>query len=291
MKLGRNDACWCGSGKKYKACHMAFDDKISMICNKNKRIIEPPRNIIKTQAQIDGIRRAGEINSKVLDAIEAHVKEGVSTGELDRICAETTKKLGGICACLGYEGYPKTVCTSINEVVCHGIPDDNRILKSGDIINVDCTTIVDGFYGDASRMYMIGDVDEKKRKLVEVTKECLDEATKLAMPWTTMGDFAYAINKRATENGYTVVREIGGHGIGIDFHEEPWVSHIGHPDSGMLIVPGMTFTIEPMINMGKADVFCDEEDGWTIYTDDGQPSAQWEYTLVITETGNEIVSR
>lgn len=291
MKLGRNDACWCKSGKKYKACHMMFDDKIESICNKTKAIIAPPREIIKTQEQIDGIRRAGEINSKVLDAIEAHVKEGVTTEELDRICAEKTKELGGICACLGYEGYPKNVCTSINEVVCHGIPSEKRFLQSGDIVNIDCTTIVDGYYGDASRMYMIGEVSDKKRKLVKVTKECLDEAVKIAQPWTTLGDFGYAINKRATENGFSVVREIGGHGVGIDFHEEPWVPHIGQPNSGMLIVPGMTFTIEPMINMGKPDVFVDAEDGWTVYTDDNLPSAQWEYTLVITKDGNEIVSR
>ena len=145
----------------------------------------------------------------------------------------------------------------------------NGFLQSGDIVNVDCTTIVDGFYGDASRMFLIGEVSEEKKKLVRVTKECLDEAVGIAKPWTTLGDFGYAINKRAKENGYSVVVEIGGHGVGVEFHEEPWVPHIGEPGTGMLLVPGMTITIEPMINMGTSDVYCDEDDGWTIYTDDG----------------------
>ncbi len=290
MKIGRNEPCWCGSGKKYKACHMAFDDKIEVICNKNKKITRPTPDMIKTPEQLDGIRRAGEINSKILDAVAEHVKEGVSTGELDRIVAEKTKELGGIPAPLNYEGFPKSVCTSINDVVCHGIPDDNRFLEDGDIVNIDCTTIYEGYYGDASRMFMIGDVDPLWVKLVEITKECLDEAVKIAQPWTTLGDFGYLINKRASDNGFSVVREIGGHGCGVDFHEDPWVPHIGKPDSGCLIVPGMSFTIEPMINVGKPNVYCDSDDGWTIYTDDGSPSAQWEYHLIITENGNEIVS-
>ncbi len=291
MKLGRNEACWCGSGRKYKSCHMAFDEKIEHYMLTYPHAEEPPRSIIKTPAQIEGIRKAGEINSMVLDSVAEMIGEGVSTQEIDDLVAKRTAELGGICACLGYQGYPKNVCTSIDDVVCHGIPDPKRILQSGDIVNVDCTTIVDGFYGDASRMFLIGEVSEEKKKLVQVTKECLDEAVGIAKPWTTLGDFGYAINKRAKENGYSIVVEIGGHGVGVEFHEEPWVPHIGEPGTGMLLVPGMTITIEPMINMGTSDVYCDEDDGWTIYTDDGKPSAQWEYTLVITETGNEILSR
>ena len=179
----------------------------------------------------------------------------------------------------------------MNEQVCHGFPSEKVILKEGDIINVDCSTILNGYFSDSSRMFCIGEVSLEKKKLVQVTKECLDEAVGIAKPWTTLGDFGYAINKRAKENGYSVVVEIGGHGVGVEFHEEPWVPHIGEPGTGMLLVPGMTITIEPMINMGTSDVYCDEDDGWTIYTDDGKPSAQWEYTLVITETGNEILSR
>lgn len=290
MKLGRNDSCWCGSGRKYKACHMAFDDKMELCANKGKGIILPPHEIIKTPEQIEGIRKAGKINSQVLDEVEKYVKEGVSTEKLNQVAEEVTRDLGGIPACLGYEGFPKSICTSINEVVCHGIPDENRFLQNGDIINIDCTTIVDGYYGDASRMYMIGKVSEARQKLVRVAKECLDAAVEIAKPWTPLGDFGYIINKMAQDNGFSVVKEIGGHGVGLEFHEDPWVPHFGKQGTGMLLVPGMTLTIEPMVNQGKDAVFCDEEDGWTIYTEDNLCSAQWEYTLLITETGNEILS-
>jgi methionyl aminopeptidase len=289
MKLGRNDVCWCGSGKKYKTCHMHLDEKIESFRLKHAKV--PTHKMIKTAEQIEGIRKAGEMNTKVLDYIEPYVKEGISTGELDRLAYEYTLQFGCKPACLGYEGYPKTICTSIDEVVCHGIPDENRILKSGDIINIDCTTICDGYYGDASRMYCIGDVTPEKKKLVEVTKECLEIGYQLVKPWTFLGDIGVAVNKHAVENGYSVVREIGGHGVGVEFHEEPWVSHIGTPGGDYLLVPGMIFTIEPMVNMGKADVWQDEEDGWTVRTDDGKPSAQWEYTILVTETGAEILSR
>ena len=291
MKLGRNDSCWCGSGRKYKSCHMQMDEKIEFYHNKNHKIIMPSHDMIKTPEQIEKIRKAGEINSKVLDAVEPYVKEGVSTEKLNQVVEEATRDYGGIPACLNYEGYPKSVCTSINEVVCHGIPDENRILKNGDIINVDCTTIYDGYYGDASRMYMIGEVSEKRRRLVEVTKECLDWALEAAQPWTTFGDFGHIINSHAEENGFSVVKDIGGHGVGVDFHEDLWVPHFGNPNSGVLIVPGMTFTIEPMINQGTDAVYVDTEDGWTVYTEDNLPSAQWEYTILITENGNEILSR
>lgn len=288
MKLGRNDPCWCGSGRKYKVCHMQLDEKILMYQHKGSKV--PTHKMIKTAEQIEGIRVAGEMNTKVLDYISPYVKEGISTGELDKLIYDYTIGLGCIPACLGYEGYPKSVCTSIDEVVCHGIPDDNRILKSGEIINIDCTTIWNGYFGDASRMFCIGEVSPEKKKLVEVTKECLDIGYDLVKPWTHLGDIGYAVNKHAFENGYTVVREIGGHGVGVEFHEEPWVSHIGTPGKDYLLVPGMIFTIEPMVNMGKADVWQDDEDGWTVRTEDGLPSAQWEYTILVTETGAEILS-
>ena len=197
---------------------------------------------------------------------------------------------GGIPAPLGYEGYPKSVCVSIDEVVCHGIPDKNRILKQGEIVNVDVTTILNGYFADASRMFCIGDVGQEKQKLVEFTKECLELGVQAAKPWGYLGDIGYVISQHAYENGYSVVREIGGHGVGLEFHEEPWVSHIGEPNTDMILVPGMIFTIEPMINIGAEDVYEDEKDGWTIRTKDGKPSAQWEYTLLITETGNEILT-
>ena len=288
MKIGRNDKCWCGSGKKYKACHMSFDNRIKDYWNRGYEV--PDHSMIKTPEQIEGIREAGKKNTMVLDFITPYVKEGVSTGELNRLIEEYTREIGGIPACLGYQGYPKSVCISIDDVVCHGIPSDHQILKSGQILNVDCTTIYNGYFGDASRMFCIGDVSEEKKKLVRVTKECVDLALAATKPWGTMGDMGYVCNKHAVENGYSVVREIGGHGCGVQFHEEPWVNHIGQPDEGILFVPGMTFTIEPMVNIGKPDVWEDEDDGWTIRTEDGKPSAQWDYTILVTEDGTEILS-
>jgi len=289
MKLQRNDNCWCKSGLKYKNCHMQFDEKINEFRLKGARV--PNHAMIKNKEQIEGIRKAGEINTMVLDKVSEYVREGISTGELDQIIHDYTIEIGGIPGCLGYEGYPKSVCISINEVVCHGIPDPKRILKSGDIVNIDCTTIYNGYIGDASRMFCIGDVSEEKQKLVRVTKECLDLGLAEVKPWSFLGDIGYVVNKHAVENGYTVVREIGGHGVGLQMHEEPWVSHIGRRGTDMLLVPGMVITIEPMVNMGRPDVYQDDEDGWTIYTDDGKPSAQWEYTILITEDGHEVLSR
>lgn len=288
MRLGRNDMCWCGSQIKYKNCHMQFDERINEF-HRNGAIV-PEHMMIKNKEEIEGIRKAGQINTMVLDKVSEYVKEGISTGELDDIIHKYTLENGGIPACLGYEGYPKSVCTSINEVVCHGIPDHKRILKSGDIVNIDCTTIYNGYFGDASRMFCIGDVPEDKKKLVQVTKECLELGLQEVKPWSFLGDIGYVINQHAKKNGYTVVREIGGHGVGLEMHEEPWVSHIGRRGTDMLLVPGMIFTIEPMVNMGKADVYQDDEDGWTIYTDDGKPSAQWEYTILVTEEGHEVLS-
>ena len=267
---------------------MQLDEKLNAYHLKGAKI--PTHKMIKTPEQIEGVRKAGEANTMVLDYIEPYVKEGISTGELDRLIYDYTLKIGGTPACLNYKGYPKSVCTSIDDVVCHGIPDDNRILKSGEIINVDCTTIYNGYFGDASRMYCIGDVSPEKRKLVEVTKECLDIGFQMVKPWAFLGDMGVAVNHHAMENGYSVVREIGGHGVGVQFHEDQWVSHIGTPGGDYLMVPGMIFTIEPMVNMGKPDVWEDEDDGWTVRTEDGKPSAQWEYTILVTENGAEILS-
>lgn len=290
MKLGRNDLCWCGSNKKYKSCHLAFDEKIAAYEDRGAMV--PPREIIKTPKQIEGIRKAGMINTMILDKVEPYIKEGISTEEINTLIDKFTEELGGIPAPLNYQGYPKSVCVSINEVVCHGIPCKERKLKSGDIVNIDVSTIVDGYFGDSSRMYCIGEVDEEKRKLVEVTKECLELGVKEVKPWGFLGDIGYVINEHAKKNGYSVVREIGGHGIGMEFHEEDfWVSHIGRRGTDMLLVPGLTFTIEPMVNMGTADVYQDDQDGWTIYTQDGKPSAQWEYMLLVTETGVEILAK
>lgn len=250
MKIGRNDKCWCGSGKKFKQCHLPIEEKIAKHYHQGDEV--PTRELLKTKEQIEGIRHAGKINTMVLDKIAEVIKEGMSTEELNKIAHEYTIELGGTPAPLNYHGFPKSICTSINEVVCHGIPSDDEVLKSGDIVNVDVTTIVNGYYADASRMFMIGEVDEEKQKLVRVAKECLDLGLAEAKPWGYIGDIGAAISEHAAKNGYTVVQNIGGHGVGVEFHEEPYVSHVGVRGTDCLIVPGMTFTIEPMINMGVA---------------------------------------
>lgn len=289
MKLGRNDLCWCGSGKKYKQCHERFDKKIETFAL-NGHIV-PDHDIIKTPEQVQKIKESAVINMACLDAVGEAIRAGMTTQEIDDIVYETTKKMGGIPAPLNYEGFPKSVCTSINDQVCHGIPSKDVVLKDGDIINVDCSTILDGYFSDSSRMYMIGNVSEEKRRLVEVTKECCDLGLAAVKPWTFLGDMAQVIHEHAEANGYSVVREIGGHGVGLEFHEEPWVGYCSNAGEDMLIVPGMMFTIEPMINMGTAQIFTDKENGWEVYTMDGKPSAQWEYQILVTEEGAEVISR
>ncbi|HCK87787.1 MAG TPA: methionine aminopeptidase [Erysipelotrichaceae bacterium] len=258
-------------------------------CRK-KRMILPEDSLIKRPVMVEGIRKAGVINTGVLDEVGKHIRAGMTTQDIDDIVAEYTAAHGAICAPLHYEGFPKSVCTSLNNVVCHGIPSRLIKIHDGDIINVDCTTILDGYYADASRMFMIGNVSDARRRLVEETKKCLEIGVAAAQPWATVGDIGYAISKYAHSKGYSVVRELGGHGVGCDFHEDPFVAHIGKKGSGMVLVPGMVITIEPMINAGKAGVVIDPYDDWTIYTKDGSDSAQWEYTLLITETGNEILT-
>ena len=288
VKLGRNDPCWCGSGKKYKACHAAFDDKLARLAQEGH--VVPTHDLIKTPDQIAGIKESAKINVAVLDYIEKNIHAGMNTAEIDKIVYDMTTSMGGIPAPLNYEGFPKSVCTSINDVVCHGIPNKHEILRSGDIINVDVSTIYKGYFSDASRMFMIGEVSPEMRKLVQVTKECMEIGIAAAQPWKQLGDVGAAIQAHAEKNGFSVVRDLCGHGVGMKFHEEPDVEHFGRRGTGMMIVPGMTFTIEPMINMGTYEVFVDEADGWTVCTDDGLPSAQWENMILITETGNEILT-
>ena len=256
----------------------------------NRGHLVPSRKLIKTPEQIEGIRRSGVINTGVLDLVAQEIKEGMSTAQIDKLVYDYTTDHGAIPAPLNYEGFPKSVCTSINEVVCHGIPSEKEILRDGDIINVDVSTILDGYYSDASRMFMIGNVSPEKRRLVEVTKECLQIGMEAAKPFGWVGDIGHAIQKHAQKNGYGVVRDLCGHGVGLAFHEEPEVAHFGQKGTGMLLVPGMVFTIEPMINMGTWRVFIDEEDGWTGVTEDELPSAQWEHTFLMTETGLEILT-
>ena len=256
----------------------------------NKGHLVPPRKLIKTAEQIEGIRRSSVVNTGVLDLVAREIKAGMSTAEIDKLVYDYTVSHGAIPAPLNYEGFPKSVCTSVNEVVCHGIPSEDEILEEGDIINVDVSTIYKGYFSDASRMFMIGDVNLDMQKLVQVTKECMEIGIAAAQPWKQLGDVGAAIQEHAEKNGFSVVRDLCGHGVGMQFHEEPDVEHFGRRGTGMMIVPGMTFTIEPMINMGTYEVFVDDADGWTVCTDDGLPSAQWENMILITETGNEILT-
>lgn len=289
MKIGRNDPCWCGSGKKYKACHAAFDEKLAKY--KSQGILVPKHNMIKTPEQIEGIRKAGVLNTAALDLVQANIREGMSTEDINTLVHEFITSHGGTPATLGYYGYPKSLCTSVNDVICHGIPSKDEILKNGDIINVDITTILDGYYADASRMFLIGEVSDEAKKLVQVTKEALDLGLQAVKPWGFLGDIGEAVSKHVYANGYTVLHDIGGHGVGLDIHEDPYVCHVGKKGTGMLLVPGMVFTIEPMVNEGEEDFFQDEENGWTIYTEDGSLSAQWEYTILVTEDGAEVLTR
>lgn len=287
--MERNDLCWCGSGKKYKKCHMQIDDKLLLLAAKGE--IVPDRSMLKTPAQIEEIKKSAELNTAVLDYVEANIKAGMSTAQTDNLVYTYTTEHGGIPAPLGYEGFPKSVCTSINNEVCHGIPDENIILQEGDIINVDVSTILNGYFSDASRMFCIGQVSERAKKLVQVTKECVELGLKEAKPWNHLGDIAYAINSHAQANGYSVVEDIGGHGIGLEFHEDPFVSYVTPKGSEMVLVPGMMFTIEPMINEGSPDFFVDEDNGWTVYTEDNGLSAQIEYMVLITENGAEVLTK
>ncbi len=283
----RNQPCWCGSGRKYKKCHWAFDEKLKMY--ENQGILVPSHELIKTPEQIEKIKESAKINIAILDYVADHIQEGVTTQEIDNWVAKITKEAGAVAAPLGYEGFPKSVCTSINEQVCHGIPSEDVALKNGDIINVDVSTILDGYYSDSSRMFCIGQVSPEKQKLVDVTRECVEKGLAKVKPWGYLGDMSQAVHEHAQANGYSVVREIGGHGIGLDFHEDPWVGYTQQAGTGMLLVPGMMFTIEPMINIGSYEIYVDDSDGWSVYTEDGLPSAQWEIMVLVTENGYEVI--
>jgi methionyl aminopeptidase len=289
MALDRNEKCWCGSGVKYKKCHLEFDEKIENYRRKGHLV--PPKNIIKNSEDIERIKRSAKINDGVLDLVAGKIKEGMSTAEIDKLVYDFTVEHGGVPAPLNFEGFPKSVCTSINNEVCHGIPDANILLKDGDIVNVDVSTILNGYYSDASRMFMIGEVSEEAKKIVTIARECMIKGIEAIKPWGFLGDIGAACAEHAHKHGYTIVRALGGHGIGRQFHEEPFVPHVGERGTGMLLVPGMVLTVEPMVNEGTFDVFVDAENDWTIYTADDKLSAQWEHTVLITETGVEILAK
>jgi methionyl aminopeptidase len=244
---------------------------------------------IKTPAELEKMRQAGRLAAEVLEMIRPMVVPGVTTGELDAICHDyivNTQK--AIPAPLNYHGFPRSICTSVNDVVCHGIPSDTKKLKSGDIINIDVTVIKDGYHGDTSIMVGVGDVAPHAQRLIQITQECLYKAIRLVKPGTTLGDIGAIIQEHAEKNYYSVVREYCGHGIGAVFHEDPQVLHYGRAGEGLVLKPGMTFTIEPMINAGKRHTKLNAKDGWTVTTKDGRLSAQWEHTMAVTENGVEI---
>lgn len=270
-----------------------YSDEVEARIQQLKRegIKLPSRHLLRTPEQLAGIRESARINTALLDYLAENIREGMATSEIDHMVYAFTTDHGAIPAPFNYEGFPKSVCTSINDVVCHGIPSPTEYLHSGDIVNVDVSTIYNGYFSDASRMFMIGEVSAEMKRLVQVARECRDIGVEMAKPWTRLGDVGAAIQRHAESNGYSVVRDLCGHGVGLKFHEEPDVEHFGKPNTGMMIVPGMTFTIEPMINMGTYEVFIDEADGWTVCTDDGLPSAQWESMILITEDGNEILTQ
>ena len=268
---------------------MKILDRLIELANQGEMI--PDVDMLKTPEQIEGIKKSATLNTAVLDHVAAHIKAGMSTADIDKLVYDYTTAHGGIPAPLGYEGFPKSVCTSLNNEVCHGIPDEDIILEEGDIINVDVSTILDGYYSDASRMFAIGEISEEAKRLLKVTEECVELGLAAAKPWGHLGDIAHAINSHAQKHGYSVVEEIGGHGIGLEFHEEPFVSYVTPAGTEMVLVPGMIFTIEPMINEGSPEFFIDEDNGWTVYTEDDGLSAQIEYMVLITETGVEVLTK
>lgn len=285
---GRNDECWCGSGKKYKKCHLDFDERLETLFEAGEDV--PTRDLLKTAADIEGVKKSAAVNVGVLDYVAERIGPGVTTAQIDEWVHDYTVEHGAIPAPLNYEGFPKSVCTSVNEVVCHGIPSADEVLAEGDIVNVDCSTILDGYFSDSSRMFCIGEVSPEAADLVRVTKEAVEEGLKAVKPWGHLGDVGAAVNAYAKKHGYTVVREFGGHGIGLEFHEDPFVSFVTEPGTGPIMVPGMMFTIEPMINAGGQKIDMTDPNGWTVRTADKSLTAQWEVQIVITEDGYELLS-
>ena len=247
---------------------------------------------LKSADDFAKMRAVGKLAAEVLEMVGPHVQPGISTGELDRICHNYIVNVqNAIPAPLNYNGFPKSICTSVNHVICHGIPSDEKILKSGDIINVDVTVIKDGFHGDTSKMFAVGEIPEHANRLMRVSQECLYKAIALVKPGATLGDIGHIIQDHGEAHNYSIVREYCGHGIGRIFHEEPQVLHYGLPGTGLRLVAGMTFTIEPMLNAGTRYTKLSTKDGWTVTTKDRRLSAQWEHTMGVTENGCEVFTK
>ncbi|MBY4797158.1 type I methionyl aminopeptidase [Collinsella sp. AGMB00827] len=287
-QLGRNDVCWCGSGKKYKKCHLAFDSHLQELWDQGEDVL--PRALLKSPADIEGIKRSAEVNKAALDLVGEKICVGCTTADIDRWVHDLTVSRGAVPAPLHYQGFPKSCCTSVNGVVCHGIPSDDEVLHEGDIINVDCSTILDGYFSDSSRMFAIGEISAERSRLIEVTEESVRRGLAAVKPWGHLGDIAHAVQTYVEASGMSVVREFGGHGIGLEFHEDPFVSFVGAAGTGPVLTPGFCFTIEPMVNAGEHHIDTSDPNGWTVRTKDGSDSAQREVQLVITEDGYEKLS-
>ncbi len=289
MKIGRNDPCPCGSGLKYKKCCMKKQQNNREFKNLKELYFKRYKIRLKEKKDIEGIKRAGELVIRTLDMVEENIRPGITTDYINTLVHEFTIKHGGIPAPLNYNGFPKSVCVSVNEVICHGIPGD-RVLEEGDIVNVDVTTKLQGYYADANKTYLVGEVSKEAKKIVDVARESLKRGLSQVKPGHTVGDIGWAIQQYAErEMGCSVVREMVGHGVGFEFHEPPQIPHFGKRGQGIVLVPGMVFTVEPMINLGKKDLKI-LPDKWTAVTVDGSLSAQFEQTIVVTEWGYESLT-
>lgn len=285
----RNEPCWCHSGIKYKFCHMKKDEQLLKPL-KNEGYILPYKHLILNKEQIDGIKKCADLTKNILNQVEEQIKIGVSTLELNDKIHKLVIEGNAIPAPLNYNNFPKSCCTSLNNVVCHGIPSEKDILKEGDILNIDVTNILNGYYADMSRMYKIGKVSKEAENLIDVTEKCLKKGINAVKPYTPINNIGDAINNVADKNKLSVVKAYCGHGVGLKFHEEPNILHYRTDKKGMIMLPNMVFTIEPMLNIGNFDCFI-AEDKWTALTSDGSLSAQLEHTILVTEDGYEILTK
>ena len=287
-KVRRNDPCPCGSGLKYKKCCIRKEGSLPPKNNNRDLYLQKHGIRVKKERDIEGIRKAGCLALKTLDLVEGSIQVGMTTDDINTLVHDYTIKNGATPAPLGYRGFPKSVCVSVNEVICHGIPD-GRTLKDGDIVNVDVTPILDGYYADVNKSFFVGTPDSGAGKIVDVARECLRKGMMMVHPGNRTGDIGFAIQTFAEKEGCSVVREFVGHGVGFDFHEPPQVPHHGRSGEGIELVPGMVFTIEPMINLGAKDLKV-LNDGWTAVTLDGALSAQFEQTILVTDKGYESLT-
>ena len=283
--MGRNAPCPCGSGRKYKKCCLGSAGKPE---NLKALYAEKYRIRLKEAADIEGIRSAGRLTLDTIDLVESEIRPGITTDDINTLVHEFTIQHGAVPAPLNYRGFPKSVCVSVNEVICHGIPGE-QVLNDGDIVNVDITSILNGYYADVNKTFFVGTPGPEAKKIVRVAKKCLNNGMSMVKPGNTLGHIGWAIQKHAESQGCSVVREFVGHGVGFDFHEPPQVPHFGRKEEGISLIPGMVFTIEPMINLGKKELVI-LKDKWTAVTKDRSLSAQFEQTILVTDHGFESLT-